>query len=95
MVQSKVLKEGCEVTIVGKVLGRVPRPEDVADGDQALRVSTEDYDEVNVVYSSFRLCHNEVGASMKEGDRIQVYGLVIGEKRITVCLSEDYSIKKL
>ena len=95
MVKNKVLKEDCDVTIVGRVRGREPRPEGEADGDQALRVSTEDYGEVNVVYSSFRLCHNEVGASMKVGDRIQVYGKVVSEKRITVCLSKDYYLKKL
>lgn len=95
VVQRKALKEGCEVTIEGRVLGREPRPEGVADGDLALRVATEDYGEVNVVYSSFRLCHNEVGASMKVGDRIQVYGKVVSEKRITVCLSKDYYLKKL
>ena len=95
VVQGKVLKEGCEVTIAGKVLGREKRPEGVADSDLALRVSTADYGVVNVVYSAFRLCHNEVGAAVKEGDRIEVHGKVIGKDRITVCLSKDYYIKKL
>jgi hypothetical protein len=95
VVQGKLLKEGCEVTIEGKVLGREKRPEGVADGDFALSVSTADYGVVNVVYSAFRLCHNEVGAAVKEGDRIEVYGKVIGKDRITVCLSKTYYIKKL
>ncbi len=95
VVQGKVLKDGCEVTIAGKVLGREKRPEGVADGDFALRVSTADYGVINVVYSAFRLCHNEAGAAAKEGDRIEVYGKVIGKDRITVCLSKDYYIKKL
>lgn len=50
---------------------------------------------VNVVYSSFRLCHNAVGTSLTEGDRIEVYGKVITKGRITVCLSKAYYIKKL
>ena len=89
------LKEGSEVTIAGKVLGREKPREGVSDGEFALRVSTADYGVVNVVYSSFRLCHNEVGASAKEGDRIEVYGKVTGKDRITVCLSKSYYIKKL
>jgi hypothetical protein len=89
------LKEGSEVTIKGKVLGREKRPEGVADGEFALRVETAGYGVVNVVYSSFRLCHNEVGASAKEGDRIEVFGKVTGKDRITVCLSKSYYIKKL
>jgi hypothetical protein len=95
VVQRKVLQEGCEVTIEGKVLGREKRPEGVADGDFALRVSTAEYGVVNVVYSSFRICHNEVGAAVKEGERIKVYGKVTGKDRITVCLSKNYYIKKL
>lgn len=86
VVQGQVLNEGCEVTIKGKVLGREPRPEGVADSDLALRVSAADYGVVNVVYSAFRLCHSEVGASIREGDRIEVHGKVIGKYRITVCL---------
>jgi hypothetical protein len=93
--EDQALKEGCEVTIEGKVLGREKRPEGVADGEFALRVSTADYGVVNVVYSSFRLCHNEVGASAKEGDRVEVFGKVTGKDRITVCLSKTYYIKKL
>jgi hypothetical protein len=89
------LKEGQEVTIRGKVLGREKRPEGVADSDLALRVSTEKYNVVNVVYSAFRLCHNEVGASVKKGDRVEVYGKIIGKNRITVCLSKSYYIKRL
>ncbi len=95
MAEDQALKEGSEVTIAGKVLGREKRPEGVADGESALRVSTADYGVVNVVYSSFRLCHNEVGASAKEGDRVEVYGKVTGKDRITVCLSKSYYIKKL
>lgn len=95
MVQRKILKEGCEVTIEGKVLGREKRPEGEADGDFALSVSTADYGVVNIVYSAFRLCHNEVGAAAKEGDRIEVHGKVIGKDRITVCVSKTYYIKKL
>ncbi len=95
MAEDQALKEGSEVTIAGKVLGREKRPEGVADGEFALRVSTADYGVVNVVYSSFRLCHNEVGASAKEGDRVEVYGKVTGKDRITVCLSKSYYIKKL
>ena len=95
MAEDQALKEGSEVTITGKVLGREKRPEGVADGEFALRVSTTDYGIVNVVYSSFRLCHNEVGASAKEGDRLEVYGKVTGKDRITVCPSKSYYIKKL
>jgi len=95
MTKDQALKEGSEVTLAGKVLGREKRPEGMADGEFALRVSTADYGVVNVVYSSFRLCHNEVGASAKEGDRIEVYGKVTGKDRITVCLSKSYYIKKL
>ena len=95
MTKDQALKEGSEVTLAGKVLGREKRPEGMADGEFALRVSTTDYGVVNVVYSSFRLCHNEVGASAKEGDRIEVYGKVTGKDRITVCLSKSYYIKKL
>jgi hypothetical protein len=95
VVQHKALKEGCEVTLVGEVLGREKRPEGVYDSDLALRVSTADYGSVNVVYSAFRLCHNEVGAAVKEGDRVEVHGKVIGRDRITVCSSKDYYIKKL
>ncbi len=89
------LTEGCEVTIEGKVTGRVERSEGVTDGEFALKVSTADYGTVNVVYSAFRLCHNEVGASLKAGDRIEVYGKVISKDKITVCLSKHYYIKKL
>ena len=95
MAEDQALKEGSEVTITGKVLGREKRPEGVADGEFALRVSTADYGIVNVVYSSFRLCHNEAGAAAKEGDRVEVYGKVTGKDRITVCLSKSYYIKKL
>ena len=76
-------------------MGRVERPAGLKDGDRVLKVSTADYGMVNVVYSSFRLCHNAVGTSVKEGDRIEVYGKVITKSRITVCLSKDYYIKKL
>lgn len=92
---NKVLTEGCEVTIQGEVKGRVERPANLKDGDRVLKVSTADYGMVNVVYSSFRLCHNAVGTSVKEGDQIEVYGKVITKNRITVCLSKDYYIKKL
>lgn len=95
VVQCKDFKEGSEVTLKGKVLGREKRPEGVADSNLALRVSTADYGEINVVYSTFRLCHNEVGASVREGDRIEVHGKAIGKHRITVCLSRKYYIKKL
>lgn len=94
-VQDQALKEGSEVTIEGKVLGREKRPEGVSDGEFAIRVSTADYGVVNVVYSSFRLCHNEVGAAAKEGDRVEVFGKVTGKDRVTVCLSKSYYIKKL
>jgi hypothetical protein len=94
-IKQQVLKAGSEVTIEGKVLGREKRPEGVSDGESALRVETSDYGVVNVVYSSFRLCHNEVGASAKEGDRIEVFGKATGKDRITVCLSKSYYIKKL
>ena len=93
--RDKRLKEGSEITIKGKVLGREKRPEGVADSNLALRVSTAKYGVVNVVYSAFRLCHNEVGATIKAGDRIEVRGQVIGKDRITVCLSKTYYIKKL
>ncbi len=95
VIEDKVLQVGCEVTIAGEVLGREKRPEGLADGESALRVSTADYGVVNVVYSSFRLCHNEVGAAAKEGDKIEVHGKVTGKNRITVCLSKSYYIKKL
>src|SRR5215207_6754869 len=74
MVEDRVLKEGSEVTIEGGVLGREPRPEGLADADLALQVATADYGTVKVVYSAFRLCHNDVGADVKEGDRVEVYG---------------------
>lgn len=93
--EDQALKEGSEVTIEGKVLGREKRPEGMADGEFAIRVSTADYGVVNVVYSSFRLCRNEVGASAKEGDRVEVFGKVTGKDRVTVCLSKSYYIKKL
>jgi len=93
--EKQALKKGSEVTIQGKVLGREKRPEGMADGEFALRVSTADSGVVNVVYSSFRLCHNEVGASAKEGDRVEVFGKVTGKDRVTVCLSKSYYIKKL
>jgi len=93
--RDKRLPEGREITIKGKVLGREKRPEGVADSNLALRVSTANYGVVNVVYSAFRLCHNEVGATIKTGDRIEVRGQVIGKDRITVCLSKTYYIKKL
>lgn len=93
--EDQALKEGSEVTIQGEVLGREKRPEGVADGESALRVDTADHGVVNVVYSSFRLCHNETGAAAKEGDRIEVFGKVIRKDRITVCLSKSYYIKKL
>jgi hypothetical protein len=93
--EDQALKEGSEITIQGEVLGREKRPEGVADGEFALRVATADHGVVNVVYSSFRLCHNEVGAAAKEGDRIEVFGKVTRKDRITVCLSKSYYIKKL
>ena len=93
--EDQALKEGSEITLQGEVLGREKRPEGLADGESALRVSTTDYGMVNVVYSSFRLCHNEVGAAAKEGDRIEVFGKVIRKDRLNVCLSKSYYIKKL
>ena len=93
--EDQALKVGSEVTIEGKVLGREKRPEGVSDGEFALRVSTADHGVVNVVFSSFRLCHNEVGASAKEGDRVEVFGKVIRKDRVNVCLSKTYYIKKL
>ncbi|MGI8918453.1 MAG: hypothetical protein ACR2H6_07605 [Pyrinomonadaceae bacterium] len=90
-----VLTEGCESIIQGKVKGRVERPEDLNDGEFALKVSTADYGMVTVVYSAFRLCHNDVGASLKAGDKIEVYGKVISKNKITVCLSKNHYIKKL
>ena len=93
--ERSVLTEGCEVTIEGKVTGRVERPKGQTDGEFAVKVLTADYGTVNVVYSAFRLCHNEVGASLKAGNRIEVYGKVISKNKITVCLSKDYYIKKL
>ena len=93
--QDQALKAGSEVTVEGKVLGREKRPEGESDGELALRVETTDYGVVNVVYSSFRLCHNQAGAAAKEGDRIEVFGKVTGKNRITVCLSKSYYIKKL
>jgi len=94
-VEDQALKAGSEVTIEGKVLGREKRAEGESDGESALRVETTDYGVVNVVYSSFRLCHNQVGAAAKEGDRIEVFGKVTRKDRITVCLSKTYYIKKL
>ena len=93
--EDQALKVGSEVTIEGEVLGREKRPEGVSDGEFALRVSTADHGVVNVVFSSFRLCHNEVGASAKEGDRVEVFGKVIRKDRVNVCLSKTYYIKKL
>ena len=93
--QGRSLTEGCEITIRGSVMGREERPENLQDGDFALKLSTADYGVIKVVYSAFRLCHNEVGANVKEGDRIEVYGKVISKNRITVCLSKKYYIKKL
>jgi hypothetical protein len=93
--EDQALKAGSEVTVEGKVLGREKRAEGESDGELALRVETTDYGVVNVVYSSFRLCHNQVGAAAKEGDRIEVFGKVTGKDRITVCLSKTYYIKKL
>lgn len=93
--ETKVLTEGSEVTIQGKVTGRVERPEGLKDQNFALKVSTADYGIVQVVYSAFRLCHNEVGASVKAGERIEVYGKVISKNKITVCLSKNHYIKKL
>lgn len=93
--QDKRLEQGREITIKGKVLGREKRPEGVADSPLALRVLTVKYGVINVVYSAFRLCHNELGATVKTGDRIEVHGKVIGKDRITVCLSKTYYIKKL
>jgi hypothetical protein len=95
VIEDQILKEGSEVTIRGEVLGREKRPEGVADGELALRVATADHGVVNVVYSSFRLCHNEIGATAKEGDRIEVFGKVTRKDRITVCLSKSYYIKKV
>jgi hypothetical protein len=93
--EDQALKVGAEVTIEGEVLGREKRPEGVSDGEFALRVSTAHHGVVNVVFSSFRLCHNEVGASAKEGDRLEVFGKVIRIDRVNVCLSKTYYIKKL
>lgn len=93
--ETRVLTEGSEVTIQGKVTGRVERPEGLKDQNFALKVSTADYGMVNVVYSAFRLCHNRVGASLKAGDRIEVYGKVISKSKITVCLSKNHYIKKM
>ena len=93
--ETRVLTEGSEVTIQGKVTGRVERPEDLKDQNFALKVSTADYGIVQVVYSAFRLCHNEVGASVNAGDRIEVYGKVISKGKLTVCLSKNHYIKKL
>lgn len=50
---------------------------------------------VNVVDSAFRLCHNEVGASVKAGDKIEVFGKAISKDKITVCFSKTYYNKKL
>lgn len=93
--ERSVLTEGSEVTIQGKVTGRVERPEGLKDQEFALKVSTAAYGEIKVVYSAFRLCHNEVGPSLKAGDRIEVYGKVISKSKITVCLSKNHYIKKL
>ncbi len=93
--EDQTLKVGSEVTIEGEVLGREKRPEGVSDGEHALRVATANYGVVNVVFSSFRLCHNEVGASAKEGDRVEVFAKVIRKDRVNVCLSKSYYIKKL
>jgi hypothetical protein len=93
--EDQALKVGSEVTVEGKVLGREKRGEGESDGELALRVETTAYGVVNVVYSSFRLCHNQVGAAAKEGDRIEVFGKVTGKDRITVCLSKFHYIKKL
>ena len=93
--ERSVLTEGCESIIQGKVKGRAERPEGLNDGEFALKVSTADYGMVTVVYSAFRLCHNDVGASLKAGDKIEVYGKVISKNKITVCLSKNYYIKKL
>jgi hypothetical protein len=93
--ETRVLTEGSEVTIQGKVMGRVERPEGLKDQNFALKVLTADYGMVSVVYSAFRLCHNEVGASLKAGDKVEVYGKVISKNKITVCLSKTHYIKKL
>ena len=95
LAEDQALKVGSEVTIKGEVLGREKRREGLADGESALRVSTPDYGVVNVVYSSFRLCRNEVGAAAQEGDRLEVFGKVTNKDRVTVCTSKTYYIKKL
>jgi len=95
LAEDQALKVGSEVTIKGEVLGREKRREGLADGEFALRVSTADYGVVNVVYSSFRLCRNEVGAAAQEGDQLEVFGKVTNKDRVTVCTSKAYYIKKL
>jgi len=94
-VQAKDLEIGSEVTIRGEVLGREPKREGLHDGESALQVATNEYGTVSVVYSSFRLCHNDVGAGVKTGERIEAFGKAVNKKRITVCLSPSYYIKRL